>query len=72
MSYFAATDLGERGWTTAVPSAVVMNAAKEPERKQDNYYKAQDTSQTGSAVAPITVVTSATAEKYNEDDNDHN
>jgi hypothetical protein len=72
MSYFAVVDVGERGWATAVPSAVKMNATKEPERKQDNYYKAQNASKTRSTIAPIAVVTPAAAEKNDEDDNDHN
>jgi hypothetical protein len=47
-----------------------MDTAEEPEREQDNYNHAQDATQTGSAVAPISVVTAASTEQQQDHDND--
>jgi hypothetical protein len=44
-------------------SAVEVDAAEEPEHQEDNDNGAQDTAQTGSAVASIAVVATAAAEK---------
>ena len=56
--------------TAAVPSALEMKAAEEPEHEQDNYYDAQNAAQSGSAVTPISVVAAAATEQQQDYDND--
>jgi hypothetical protein len=53
-------------------SALKMEAAQKPERKQDNQYQAQNAPKPGSAIAPITVVATTSAEQQEEHDNYHN
>jgi hypothetical protein len=51
------------------PSALKMEAAEEPEHKQDNQYQAQNAPKPGSAIAPITVVATTAPEQQDEHDN---